>query len=139
MNISYFYNFSSLQKRLKKFKSPSTKKDNKDPHKEKFERMLAKSLSNSPLKKYQSSPNDTLFNLVNDVELYYDLTVQTALEYFVDEHKQTILEHKDDFEFLKQFFPFPLKSTYDDWESHYERLSFVLQFERDIDLRIEFS
>lgn len=108
----------------------------KESHKEKFDRMLAKALSNSPLKKYQSSPSDTLFNLVNDIESYYDLTVQTALEYFVDEHKQVILEHKDDFEFLKQFFPFPLKSTYDDWESHCEQLSFVLQFERNIDLKI---
>ena len=111
----------------------------KESHKEKFDRMLAKTLSNSPLKKYQSSPSDTLFNLMNDIESYYDLTVQTALEYFVDEHKQVILEHKDDFEFLKQFFPFPLKSTYDDWESHCEQLSFVLQFERNIDLKIYVS
>ena len=116
--------------------SSDTKEDTQGSHKEKFDRMLAKTLSNSPLKKYQSSPSDTLFNLVNDIESYYDLTVQTALEYFVDEHKQVILEHKDDFEFLKQFFPFPLKSTYDDWESHCEQLSFMLQFERNIDLKI---
>ena len=115
------------------------KEDTQESHKEKFDRMLAKALSNSPLKKYQSSPNDTLFNLVQDVEEHYSLIVQTALEYFVDEHKQVILEHKDDFEFLKQFFPFPLKSTYDDWERCCERLSFVLQFERNIDLKIYVS
>lgn len=105
-------------------------------NKQQFDKALSKAVANSPLKKYQSSPSDTLFNLVQDIEEHYSLIVQTALEYFVDEHKQEILKHKDDFEFLKQFFPFPLKSTYDDWESHCERLSFVLQFERDIDLRI---
>ena len=111
----------------------------KESHKEKFDRMLAKALSNSPLKKYQSSPNDTLFNLVQDIEEHYSLIMQTELENFVDDHKQVILEHKDDFEFLKKFFPFPLKSTYDDWERCCERLSFVLQFERDIELKINLS
>lgn len=53
--------------------------------------------------------------------------------------KQAIIEHKDDFEFLKKFLPFPLKSTYDDWESHCEQFRFVLQFERDIDLKIYVS
>ena len=111
----------------------------KESHKKKFDRMLAKALSNSPLKKYQSSPNDTLFNLVQDIEEHYSLIMQTELENFVDDHKQVILEHKDDFEFLKKFFPFPLKSTYDDWERCCERLSFVLQFERDIELKINLS
>ena len=116
--------------------SLDTKEDTQGSHKEKFDRMLAKLLSDSPLKKYQSSPSDTLFNLVKDVESYYDLTVQTALENFIDEHKQAIIEHKDDFEFLKQFLPFPLKLTYDEWESHCEQFRFVLQFERNIELRI---
>lgn len=116
-----------------------TKEDTQGLDKEKFDRMLAKALSNSPLKKYQSSPNDTLFNLVKDVESYYDLIVQNALEYFADEHKQTIIEHKDDFEFLKKFLPFPLKLTYDEWESHCEQFRFVLQFERDIELKINLS
>lgn len=116
-----------------------TKEDTQGSDKEKFDRMLAKALSNSPLKKYQSSPNDTLFNLVKDVESYYDLIVQNALEYFADEHKQTIIEHKDDFEFLKKFLPFPLKLTYDEWESHCEQFRFVLQFERDIELKINLS
>lgn len=115
------------------------KENTQGSHKEKFDRMLAKALSNSPLKKYQSSPNDTLFNLVKDIESYYDLIVQTALEYFVDEHKQVIIEHKDDFEFLKKFLPFPLKLTYDEWESHCEQFRFVLQFERNIELKINLS
>lgn len=119
--------------------SSDTKEDTQGLHKEKFDRMLAKALSNSPLKKYQSSPDDTLFNLVKDVESYYDLIVQTALEYFVDEHKQVILEHKDDFEFLKKFLPFPLKLTYDEWESHCEQFRFVLQFGRNIELKINLS
>lgn len=116
-----------------------TKEDTQGSDKEKFDRMLAKALSNSPLKKYQSSPNDTLSNLVQDIEEHYSLIMQTELENFVDDHKQVILEHKDDFEFLKKFFPFPLKSTYDDWERCCERLTFVLQFERDIELKINLS
>ena len=119
--------------------SLDTKEDTQGSHKEKFDRMLAKALSNSPLKKYQSSPNDTLFNLVQDIEEHYSLIMQTELENFVDDHKQVILEHKDDFEFLKKFFPFPLKSTYDDWERCCELLTFVIQFERDIELKINLS